>query len=584
MRMLDPAQRRRVPRWLVLLLGLCSVLLGITLITRPFQSLAVLILLVAAGLILTGLSELAERSDVAAPQLNTAGGIAWIGLGIAVVLWPGLSLQLLAIVVGVAVIGGGVTRALSAFRAGSDERLAALLLGAASIMLGVVALFWPDITLLVVAVLFGVQLLLFGLARLNSLVRGPPPDTNTTAPGPSGWLGRSMRTVGAAFALLASLLLAAVSVWMNRGAPVVDAFYDPPAEIPAAPGALLRAEPMSRAIPTGAQAWRILYTTTRADNEPALASALVVAAASPPAGPRPVIAWTHGTTGVNRSCAPSLLKDPFRAGAMPALDEVLAKGWVLVATDYIGLGTAGPHAYLVGPEAGRAGLDAVRAARQLPDLSLAEQIVVWGHSQGGGAALWTGILAPTYAPDANVIGVAALAPASDLLDLVSNLEVMKGGMIFASYIIQGFSDTYPDVRFNDYVRPTARILVREMASRCLAEPAALSSAVESLVIDRSIWSAPPANGPLGARLQENAPSGPILAPLLIGQGLDDDLILPAAQEAYVTARCQAGGQVEYRTYAGADHVGLVAAGSPLVPELLAWTQDRFDGKPASSSC
>lgn len=68
MRMLDPAQRRRVPRWLVLLLGLCSVLLGITLITRPFQSLAVLILLVAAGLILTGLSELAERSDVAAPS------------------------------------------------------------------------------------------------------------------------------------------------------------------------------------------------------------------------------------------------------------------------------------------------------------------------------------------------------------------------------------------------------------------------------------------------------------------------------------------------------------------------------------
>jgi len=315
MRTVEPARRRRAPRWLVLLLGFSCVLVGITLITRPFQSLAVLILLVAAGLILTGLSNLTERSDVAAPQLITAGGIARVVLGVAVLLWPGLSLQLLTIVVGVALIGGGVTRALSAFRSGTDERLAALLLGVASIVLGIVALFWPDITLLVVAVLFGVQLLLFGLARLSNVVRGPRPDTGTTTPGPSGWLGRSLRTAGAALALLASLLLAVVSVWMNRGGPVVDAFYDPPAEIPAAPGALLRAEPMSRAIPTGAQAWRILYTTTRADNEPALASALVVAAASPPAGPRPVIAWTHGTTGVNRSCAPSLLKDPFTAGA-----------------------------------------------------------------------------------------------------------------------------------------------------------------------------------------------------------------------------------------------------------------------------
>jgi hypothetical protein len=43
-----------------------------------------------------------------------------------------------------------------------------------------------------------------------------------------------------------------------------------------------------------------------------------------------------------------------------------------------------------------------------------------------------GILAPTYAPDANVIGVAALAPASDLPGLVGNLDEVTGGSIFAS--------------------------------------------------------------------------------------------------------------------------------------------------------
>jgi alpha-beta hydrolase superfamily lysophospholipase len=393
-----------------------------------------------------------------------------------------------------------------------------------------------------------------------------------------------VRTIGAALALLASLAVAGVSIALNRGAPVVDAFYAAPSQIPAEPGTLLRAEPMARALPPNAQAWRILYTTTRVDGSATVGSGIVVAPANLPDEPQPVIAWAHGTTGVEQTCAPSVLRDPFKAGATPALDQVVANGWVMVAADYIGLGTEGPHAYLIGAEGGRAVLDAVRAARQLPGLTLSEQTVVWGHSQGGGVALWTGILAPSYAPDANVIGVAALAPASDLLGLVSNLDVVPGGAIFVSYIIAGYSATYPDVRFDDYIRPTARILVREMASRCLSEPAALTSVIESLVIDGSVWATNPQLGALGARLSENTPTAEISVPLLIGQGLADPLVLPTVQAAYVEARCAAGGMVDYRTYEGFEHVSVVEEGSPLIPELLAWTQERLDGRPAASTC
>jgi alpha-beta hydrolase superfamily lysophospholipase len=297
-----------------------------------------------------------------------------------------------------------------------------------------------------------------------------------------------------------------------------------------------------------------------------------------------VIAWAHGTTGVAETCAPSVLKDPFAISAPPALDQVVANGWVLVATDYIGLGTQGPHAYLVGQPAGRAVLDAVRAARQMPEVDLADKTVVWGHSQGGVAALWSGVLAPSYAPDANVVGVVALSPGSDLPGLIRNLDVVPGGTIFSSYMIQGYSDTYPDVRFDAYVRPTARVLTHELASRCLSEPALVISVLEALLIDKSIWATDPTSGPFGARLRENVPLGPMPAPLLIGQGLADTLVLPTLQAAYVRARCEAGGQVDYRTYAGFGHVDVVGGASPLIPDLLAWTQDRFDGKPASSTC
>jgi uncharacterized membrane protein HdeD (DUF308 family)/alpha-beta hydrolase superfamily lysophospholipase len=578
------ARWSRTPRWLGLMLAAICVFVGAILVTRPFQSLTVLIILVAAGLILTALSDLADRFDLAGSRLQTFSGVGRLLLGVTVLLWPGLSLEALTLIVGIALIGSGSLRALSALRGESDARAAALLLGTSSIILGIVALFWPDITLLVVAVIFGVQLVCFGLTRLWSAFQRPRPDGGTEPPGPLSPLRRFVQTAGAAGALLAALGLAVISVRINQGAPVVDGFYKAPEQIPAMPGVLLRTEPMRRAIPDGAQAWRILYTTTRDEGVPALASALVVAPVSPPPGPRPVIAWAHGTTGVNETCAPSVLADPFSAGAAPALDQVIANGWVMVATDYIGLGTAGPHAYLIGSEAGRAVLDAVRAARQMLELSLDNEIVVWGHSQGGGGALWTGILAPSYAPEANIVGVAALSPASDLPGMVANLDVVTAGAIFAAYVIEGYSATYADVRFDDYVRPTARILAREMASRCLAEAGVLVSIVESLVIDKSIWATDPASGPLGERLRENVPGGPIQAPLLIGQGLEDPLVLPAAQQAYVQARCQAGGQVDYRTYQGFEHVDIVQPGSPLVPELVTWTQERFERKPARSTC
>lgn len=80
------------------------------------------------------------------------------------------------------------------------------------------------------------------------------------------------------------------------------------------------------------------------------------------------------------------------------------------------------------------------------------------------------------------------------------------------------------------------------------------------------------------------PTGPVPAPLLIGQGEADTLITPAAQGAYVDGRCEAGQQVDYRTYAGRDHLGVVAADSPAVEDLLGWTVQRLQGAPVADSC
>lgn len=570
----------RLPWWLSAVLGVGLAAVGVVLVFRPFESLTVLVLVVAISMIVTGVAELAASAGRGWPARLAA--LAWFAAGVVLLVWPDVTTVALAWVVGLALVVGGVFDVIDGVRGTVDERAAAIVGGLASIVFGVLALSWADVTLLVVAVVFGARTFVAGVRLAWRAVHGRP-----ATPGrPSAAPGRARRVthlVVAVASLLVAVGLAGVSAKLEAGKPVVDAFYTPPDELPSEPGTLLCAEPFTRTIPSTANAWRILYTTTRSDGTPAVASALVVAPATTSASPSPVIALAHGTTGIARRCAPSVLDDPFGAGAFYALDEVIEEDWVLVATDYTGLGTPGPHGYLVGEEEGRAVLDSVRAARQLDGVSLSDETVVWGHSQGGGATLWTAQIAASYAPDVPLAGAAALAPASDLPGLAANFGDVTGGSIFATYLIAAYAAVYPDVRVGDYLEPAARSSFDGIASRCLSEPAVLASVVSALAPGSMFTTLTP-RGAFLQHLQENSPTGPFAAPLLVAQGESDSLILPSVQSAYVESLCAGGVDVDYRTFPGLDHVPLVEADSPLIPELVAWTRDRLAGRPRTPNC
>lgn len=69
---------------------------------------------------------------------------------------------------------------------------------------------------------------------------------------------------------------------------------------------------------------------------------------------------------------------------------MISQGYIVVATNYPGLGTGGIHPYLIGESEARAVIDSVRAARDMPNSGATNRFAVWGHSQGGHAALYTG--------------------------------------------------------------------------------------------------------------------------------------------------------------------------------------------------
>ncbi|MDX8520821.1 alpha/beta fold hydrolase [Mesorhizobium dulcispinae] len=370
--------------------------------------------------------------------------------------------------------------------------------------------------------------------------------------------------------------------WLARPA-MPDAFYtSQPDSIPP-PGTLIASEPFTRDVPEGARAWLVLYATTRGDDSPTVASAIVMASRGPSAASRPIVAWAHGTTGIEPGCAPSVLRHPF--ANVPALHAPLEQGWVYVATDYVGLGTSGDrHAYMIGEDAARAMLDSVRAARQISGLRANGKVVVWGHSQGGNSALWAGMRAMGYAPDLDIAGVAALAPATDLRALFQAVQDTILGKIVSSYLAEAYAEAYPDVQLGDYLGPVSRILARDMAGRCVGGRATLFSIAEAALVPGGIFTRDPASGPLGARLDENMPGAPINAPVLIAQGADDDLVPARIQRDYVGKRCSEGQPIDFRQYKGLDHLSLVTGGSPLEAELVAWTRDRLSGKAATPNC
>jgi hypothetical protein len=168
----------------------------------------------------------------------------------------------------------------------------------------------------------------------------------------------------------------------------------------------------------------VLYRSVSAGDEPVAVSGIVALPPGPvPDKGWPVVSWAHGTLGSADVCAPS--RDTATASAHifnqaphVLLDSLVGMGWAVVMTDYEGLGTPGAHPYLLGVSEARGILDIVRAARSLhPELS--SMLAVVGHSQGGQAALFAAHHR-AWTPEADMRGVAAIAPASAVRTLLLN--------------------------------------------------------------------------------------------------------------------------------------------------------------------
>ena len=349
------------------------------------------------------------------------------------------------------------------------------------------------------------------------------------------------------------------------------------------PGSIIRVWPLEGGGPGNSQAFRVLYRSTGLNGEPIEVSGAIHFPSGPaPAGGRNVIAWAHPTSGVVEPCAPSLMPD--NDGMIWGLPNMLAQGYVVVATDYPGLGTPGVHPYLIGISEARAVLDSVRAARALPDAGASNRFAVWGHSQGGHAALYTGELAASYAPELRIVGVAAAAPATYLAELFDADSATPTGKELTAMTIYSWSKLY-NTPATALVEPDAMGAFEQMAHDCIEsvpEFQAITDAEKPLQNIKFLKANPTKTEPWRGIMLRNTPGqAPAGAPVLIAQGTADTTVRPQITKQFGEALCKQGAQLDFIWLKGVSHT---FAARDSARQTLVWIGDRFRGAPAPSSC
>lgn len=382
------------------------------------------------------------------------------------------------------------------------------------------------------------------------------------------------------------LLFAATLLALGWHAGAVSAqtpFYDAPrALLPGQPGTLVRQEPIEGA-PLGAAAYRVLYRSTGLGGEPIFVSGVVIVpSGNPPPEGRPIVAWAHPTSGITPRCAPSLAIFIFQQ--IQGLRSFVERGYIVAATDYPGLGTPETHPYLVGDSEAHAVIDAVRAARAMPDAGAGNRFVVWGHSQGGQAALFTGLIATSYAPELSLLGVAAAAPATDLVTLMNDDINSVGGKNITAMTLWSWHRVY-GAPLGKIVDPRAMPTIDRLARECIEGPfdLAVRERTEKPLQQYFLTVEGPANiEPWHSLLKQNSP-GPLPPgiPVFLAQGTTDQIIRPDVTRDYMHKLCEAGGKVKLVMLPNIGH-GRAAQASTM--DVVQWIADRFAGETVPNDC
>lgn len=403
--------------------------------------------------------------------------------------------------------------------------------------------------------------------------------------------------IGVIIIALAVIIAATVfgkKIQTNHDQSEIAAFYETPNPLPAGkPGDIIRQEKFETPnVPENADMYRVLYRTEDQTGKPRVSGAfIVVPKGEAPAGGRKVLAWAHGTTGMGDACAPSRTQDPINV--IPWINEAIDRGYVVTATDYAGLGTEGTQMYLIGQDEARDVVNSVRMARNFPGSHAGKTYGVFGHSQGGHSSLWTGHVGPEYAPELDLVGVAAAAPAAELIPLVEAQWNQMAAWVIGPEVLTSFGERYPGLPTEGIVTQAGLNDTPSMAEECIND-AAIDAMIDEK-LGRKFFESNPLDNAEWRRVLEAESVKPLpkSMPALMIQSVNDGVVTPNSNSYLQTQWCKAGSELQ------SDWLGPLAGTTPPIklnpmthmvtgiasgPLALSWMYQRFEGAPVVNNC
>ncbi|WP_424190589.1 lipase family protein [Actinokineospora sp. G85] len=366
--------------------------------------------------------------------------------------------------------------------------------------------------------------------------------------------------------------------------PLDDSFYTPPSPLPGGePGDVIRWRPTVPPLNAGnADAWQVMYLSTNAVGEPNAVTGTVYTPKGKDPAQTPIVGFAVGTQGPAFKCTPSKAIERGTLYDQPAINDNISAGFAVAVTDYEGYapGAANRPTYMVGQSMGNAVIDSVRAAQRLPaaQLKADAKVVFQGYSQGGGGSLWAAEKQPEYAPELNLVGVAAGGVPADLTEVAKGLDGYLG-FGFLAFAALGLDSAYPELGLDSYLNDTGRKeLGAAKDNACVLELLAnypfkkISDYTTSNPLDDPKWQARLAENKLG----QNPPRVPVFQYHAVA---DEIVNTPQADQLHKDY-CASGVKVQWNTYV-AEHLSGIFAGNA---DASTWLKERFQGKEAPSNC
>jgi len=378
-------------------------------------------------------------------------------------------------------------------------------------------------------------------------------------------------------------------------------------------------------IPTsvkGAQAWRIAYISSDVSDRKTIATGLLVVPVGPaPSEGRPVMTWAHGTTGTAQNCGPSQVIDPvvplnqyflldgnsWTDYGIPAVEEFIQEGYVVVATDYQGLGGGGKHQYGVAATNGRDAINAARAASSMRTTGANKKTVVYGWSQGGGATIAAAGLhdyikqSGTASDNLDIVGFVAMAPEDvAVLSPSGKLDQASADRYFAdsqkefsnnifnfshaAMFYWGTQAAFPELKLSDiFTDEGVKVVNKIYGNKCMHVGSDTLNYLYSSNF-KSLVKTSPTNTLAWAEamLKGSVPPVKPFAPVQIYFGTADTVIPPPMHKAYQDQMCKLGGNVGRMQLPGEQ----THFTTPPVAKqyYLPWIKDRIAGKPLANAC